>query len=65
MCYVCCVCGVGGVGGVGGVCVSVCFLTLASDIENYPSKKDRFLVRTSYMEIYNEKLSDLMVRSTS
>ncbi len=27
----------------------------------YPSKKDRFLVRTSYMEIYNERLLDLMV----
>ncbi|XP_064386094.1 uncharacterized protein LOC135334732 isoform X2 [Halichondria panicea] len=32
-------------------------------IENYPSKKDRFLVRTSYMEIYNEKLLDLMAPS--
>ncbi len=36
-------------------------LTLSTDIENYPSKKDRFLVRTSYMEIYNERLLDLMV----
>lgn len=32
-----------------------------SDIEHYPRKSDRFLVRTAFLEIYNEKISDLMV----
>ena len=32
-----------------------------SDIEHYPRKQDRFLVRTAFLEIYNEKISDLMV----
>ncbi len=31
------------------------------DIEHYPNKSDRFLVRTAFLEIYNEKISDLMV----
>lgn len=29
-------------------------------IESCPSKTDRFLVRTSFLEIYNERISDLM-----
>ena len=33
------------------------------DIENFPNKSDRFLVRVSFLEIYNEKISDLMVSS--
>ena len=36
--------------------------SMYTDIEEFPSKSDRFLVRVSYLEIYNEKISDLMVR---
>lgn len=32
-----------------------------TDIENFANKSDRFLVRISFLEIYNEKISDLMV----
>ena len=31
------------------------------DIEGFPSKSDKFLVRVAFLEIYNEKISDLMV----
>ena len=39
-------------------------LILCLDIEHYPNKSDRFLVRTAFLEIYNEKISDLMVGIT-
>ena len=41
--------------------VSGSFLYYSLDIESCPSKTDRFLVRTSFLEIYNERISDLMV----
>ena len=34
---------------------------ICTDIENFVKKDDRFLVRTSFLEIYNEKISDLLV----
>lgn len=37
---------------------------MITDIEHYPNKRDRFLVRTAFLEIYNEKISDLMVGIT-
>ena len=36
-------------------------LTCGPDIEQYPKKGDRFLLRTAFLEIYNERISDLMV----
>ena len=38
-----------------------CLDKSAADIENCPSRNDRFLVRTSFLEIYNERISDLLV----
>lgn len=46
------------------VCTIDSSLIWCSDIEHYPSKSDRFLVRTAFLEIYNEKISDLMVGTT-
>lgn len=36
-------------------------LVLTVDIQNQASSSARFLVRCSYLEIYNEKISDLIV----
>ena len=37
------------------------FLDFYQDIQNTANEKARFLVRTSYLEIYNESISDLIV----
>lgn len=32
------------------------------DIRSTATKRDRFLVRVSFLEIYNERITDLLVR---
>ncbi len=44
--------------------VCVCVFNCIADIKNTASLNDRFLVRVSFLEIYNEKISDLLVRLT-
>lgn len=41
-------------------CLFVCCVSLVSDIEQSAAATTRFLVRASYLQIYNEVISDLL-----